>query len=222
MKLCHFLLLYLAFATSFLWANPADDHERAQKKRTPEETKQALQSHKKGAEKLSLEQDDLSADVQDLIDEQTDPQVIKLLSSTEEIMAEVIDLLEESNTDGSTIAIQTEIIEKIFDAAKKKKQGSGKGKENQKNMDSMLEMMKNMMEGGKDVGKKPGQGKPGKGEGGGGGGKGSGSSQGKTGSPDNSDESGVRRVPKSSGNSGGSLPREFQNAMDAYNKGLKN
>lgn len=87
----------------------------------------------------------------------------------------------------------------------------------------MLEMMQNMMEGGKDVGKKPGEGeKPGAGEGpGGGGGKGGGSGSGQTGNPDNTDENSQRRVPKNSGNSGDSLPREFQKAMDAYNKGAQ-
>lgn len=87
----------------------------------------------------------------------------------------------------------------------------------------MLEMMQRMMDGGQDVGQKPGegkqpgQGKGGEGEGQGGGGNGSGGG-GKTGAPDNTDENATRRVPKSSGNSGGSLPREFQKAMDAYNK----
>lgn len=91
----------------------------------------------------------------------------------------------------------------------------------------MLEMMQNMMEGGKDVGQKPGEGKKpgegeGEGEGSGGGGNGSGSGSGQTGNPDNTDESSQRRVPKNSGNAGTSLPREFQKAMDAYNKGAQN
>lgn len=90
----------------------------------------------------------------------------------------------------------------------------------------MLEMMQNMMEGGKDVGQKPGDSKKpgegeGEGEGPGGGGKGSGSGSGQTGSPDNTDENSQRRVPKNSGNAGGALPREFQKAMDAYNKGAQ-
>lgn len=89
----------------------------------------------------------------------------------------------------------------------------------------MLDMMKNMMDGGQDVGKKPGEGeKPGEGKGGegegsGGGGNGSGDGGGQPGAPDNTDENAQRRVPKNSGNAGGTLPREFQKAMDAYNKG---
>ena len=89
-------------------------------------------------------------------------------------------------------------------------------------MGSMLEMLQNMMNGGKDVGEgqEPGNqpgGKPGDqpGQGGSGGGE----AGGKTGDPDNTAENSTRRVPKNSGSSGSSLPREFQKAMDAYNKG---
>lgn len=87
----------------------------------------------------------------------------------------------------------------------------------------MLEMMKNMMQGGQDVGEAPGESAQpgegeGQGEGPGGGGQG-GSASGQNIAPDNTDENSIRRVPKSSGNSGSSLPREFQKAMDAYNKG---
>jgi len=219
MKSLSLSLLCMALTAPIMLASSPNSAVTTPKKQTPKDIKEALNTHHKGAIKLSLEQDDLSADVQDLIDEQTDPKVIELLTATEEIMAESTDLLENHDTNASTIAVQTEIIEKIFDAAKKKKQGSGQG--SSKNMDSMLEMLQNMMEGGKDVGKKPGEGKSGQGEGGGGGGKGSGSGSGKTNSPDNTAENSTRRVPKNSGNSSGSLPREFQKAMDAYNKGVK-
>ena len=87
----------------------------------------------------------------------------------------------------------------------------------------MLEMMKNMMEGGKDVGEGQGEGEgegQGKGAGeGGGGGDGNGGSGGKTGDPDNTAEDSERRVPKNSGTTGSNLPREFHKAMDAYNRG---
>ena len=59
--------------------------------------------------------------------EQTDPEVIKLLRELEEIMADATDQLEATKTDGSTIAIETEVIEKIFEAAKKKQQKGGGG-----------------------------------------------------------------------------------------------
>ena len=92
-------------------------------------------------------------------------------------------------------------------------------------MGSMLEMMQNMMNGGKDVGQGQGEGQgEGQGQGngdGGGGGGGDGDGSGKNGDPDNTDENAKRRAPKNSGNSGGSLPREFQKAMDANNKGAR-
>ena len=220
MKLFHPILLYAVLAAPPLLTAAEPNHTDQ-----PQEMEASIKKYEVSAKKLSLEQDDLSADVQDLIDEQTNPKVVKLLAEIEIVMGEATDNLEQANTDGSTIAIQTEVIEKIFEAAKKKKQQSGgESKDSEKSMDSMLEMMKNMMEGGKDVGKKPGQGKkPGEGEGDtpGGGGKGSGSGSGQTGNPDNTAENSERRVPKNSGNSGGSLPREFQKAMDAYNKGVK-
>ena len=183
---------------------------------------QALIKHAEGAQKLSDEQDELSADVEDLIEEQTNPKIITLLQEIETIMADATDQLELHNTDGSTIAIETEIIEKIFATAKKKQQqqGEGKGKgQPSQGMSSMLQMMKNMMEGGHDEGKgKPSSsGKKGGGNSGGGG-KGGGSDTGKTGTPDPYSETNQRTVPRNSGNAGTALPREFQKAMDAYNK----
>lgn len=117
--------LVTATASHGLLANPAAD-ETAQKL-TSEEVVAAKIKHSEGAKDLSLEQDDLSADVQDLIDEQTHPEVVKLLKEIEITMAEATDLLEQTNTDGATIAVETEVIEKIFEAAKKKQQKSGGG-----------------------------------------------------------------------------------------------
>lgn len=93
----------------------------------------------------------------------------------------------------------------------------------------MLQMMQRMMDGGKDAGegkgeseaegKGKGKGK-GKGSGAGGGnGDGNGGNGGETGDPDNTAANSERRVPKNSGATGSSLPREFHKAMDAYNKG---
>ena len=109
-------------ASSLIAAPPADSKNPADR---AAEKAEAIKTHEAGSKKLSLEQDDLSADVQDLIDEQTDPEVVKLLSEIEVTMAEATDLLEQTNTDGSTIAVETEVIEKIFDAAKKKQKQSG-------------------------------------------------------------------------------------------------
>ena len=82
---------------------------------TTEKAENVLAQHETGAEKLALEQDDLSADVQDLIDEQTDSTIIDMLRKVEVIMADATDLLEEKNTGGATIATETEIIELIFE-----------------------------------------------------------------------------------------------------------
>ena len=186
-----------------------------------------LEQHAERAETLAYEQDDLAADVQDIIDEQTDPKLIELLRETEIIIADATDLLEDSNTGGQTIATQTEVIEKIFDAAKQKQQSQGSGEGKQGNMSSMLEMMENMMNGGKDEGAGKGEGEgesEGQGEGAGsngGGGSGGGNGSGQAQNPDSTPENDNRRVPKSAGNTGKSIPKEFQKAMDAYNKGVQ-
>ena len=90
-----------------------------------EAQKEAVEKHREGAQNLAGEQDELAADVQDLIEEQTDEKLIALLEEVEEVMAEVIDSLDETNTGGPTIAAETEIIEKIFEAAKQRSQQSG-------------------------------------------------------------------------------------------------
>lgn len=221
-------------ATGFLLALPASaETVSPEAKPTPKEVAEGLEKHGSGAKKLAGEQDNLSADVQDLIDEQTNPKMIELLREIEVIMADATDLLTEKNTGGKTIATQTEIIEKIFEAAKKKQQQNQQQQQQQDgqpqqgqgqggNMQSMLEMMQRMMDGGRDLGEgqQPGQekgkqagDKPGQGNGSGG------ASGGNSGDPDRTAENDTRRVPRSAGTSGTTLPREFQKAMDAYNKG---
>ena len=123
MKLTKLMLLCTALATPAIFAEPAD--ENAKSPLTKEEVAQGIQKHSEGAKKLSDEQDELSADVQDLIDEQTDAEVIKLLREIEFIMGDATDLLQQKKTDGATIATETEVIEKIFEAAKKKQQKGG-------------------------------------------------------------------------------------------------
>ena len=173
--------------------------------------------HTEGSEKLADEQDELSADVQQLLIEQTVPQVIELLSKVEGIMDETTDYLADSDTGGQTIAAQTEIIEAIHDAAKAKQQQSGS-----ESGGAMMDMMEKMMDAaegkgegeGKEKGKKPGD-------------------QGGEGQEGESDEANTenggnsggeveeRTVPKAAGTAGKSLPSEFQGALDAYNRGLE-
>jgi hypothetical protein len=192
---------------------------------------EVIKKHAEGAERVADEQDELSADVQQLVIEQTIPEVIELLSSVEGIMDETTDYLSKPDTGGRTIAAQTEIIEKIHEAAKAKQQKQkGEGSEAGGAMMDMMEKMMGEGEGkakgkGKGKGKGEGEGEEeGKGEGGEKGGQGSG---GESDSQNeavggNSDANSIeRRVPKASGNSGKNLPTEFQSALDAYNRGME-
>jgi len=184
-----------------------------------EETReQNLAKHQEGSAKVADDQDELAADVQQLVIEQTMPKVIGLLDQVKDIMNESTDRLAKADTGGETIAAQTEIIEKIH-AAAKEKQSQGQGS---KPGSAMMDMMERMM------GKKPGDGKsPGKGKGGkpsdqGGGGM--------TGDSDTANDanggqaggkSEARRVPKAAGTATLEIPEEFKKAFDAYNRGAE-
>ena len=187
-------------------------HAREEEK-TREEVRLELEE---GATVVADEQDELSADVQQLVIEQTVPKVITLLNEVEDIMDEAIDRLVEADTGGETLAAQTEVIEKIYEAAKEKqKQGGGNPSGS-----AMMDMMERMM------GKSPGDGK-GKGKGDKPGNTGG---EGQTGLSDAANEavggaSGgnteVRRVPKAGGNTSTEIPAEFRKAFDAYNRGAE-
>jgi hypothetical protein len=174
-----------------------------------------IAEHQEGSTKLSGRQDELAADVQQLVIEQTNAKVIELLESVEEAMDEASGLLLDHDTGGVTIAAETDVIERIFEAAKERqKQSGGQGEAS----GAMLEMMQEMMGKGKPA-DKPGD-QQGKGAGDQGG-------EGQTGESDsaNSKDGGTsgtkaeeRRVPKASGKAGQGLPREFQDALDAYNR----
>ena len=97
----------------------------AQEEAAADDQAKTIEKHQAGSEVLAVDQDELAADVQELIDVQTDEGIVTLLEEVEEIMAEVTGRLDESETGGVTIAAETEIIEKIFDAAKKRSQQSG-------------------------------------------------------------------------------------------------
>lgn len=169
--------------------------------------------HAEGSGKLADEQDELSADVQQLVIEQTVEDVIKLLSEVETIMDEATDKLAERNTGGDTIAAQTEIIEKIHQAAKARQQqggGSGAGS-------AMMDMMERMM--GKQDSEKGGKKEPG--EQAGLGSKGESDEANEKVDGNGGGDSVERRIPKAAGSAGKSLPIEFQAALDAYNRGLE-
>lgn len=180
----------------------------------PKDTAAILSKHQEGSKKTSEKQDDLAADVQQLKIEQTNDQVIKLLDEVEQMMDEASENLLDSNTGGDTIAAQTEVIEKIFEAAKKKSgQGQGQGAQ------GMMEMMKRMMgEGAEGDEKKPGN-KPGNKPGDGQKGE-SDTANSATNGSSNGEKSEERRVPKASGVAGQDFPEEYRKALDAYNRAL--
>jgi len=174
--------------------------------------------HQQGATKVADEQDELSADVQQLTIEQSIPKVIQLFKEVEGIMDEATDWLAEYDTGGRTLAAQTDVIEKIYEAAKERQKQQGSGKSGS----AMLDMTEKMMQGdeGKDGEKKDGKGKKPGNQGG----------QGMTGDSDAANEptggagdgkSEIRRVPKAAGTAGHAVPEEFRKALDAYNRGLE-
>ena len=173
-----------------------------------------LADHQPGSLELADSQDELAADVQQLVIEQTHPKVIELLESVEATMGDATDLLAESDTGGPTIAAQTDVIEKILAAAEEKQQQQGQGSGSG---GAMLDMMREMAGKGKAGGKpgKPGQGqgdKAGQGQ------KGDSSSENTNSQGSSNGKSEERRVPKASGKAGQGLPQEFQSALDAYNR----
>ncbi|MBX3742870.1 MAG: hypothetical protein KF712_17935 [Akkermansiaceae bacterium] len=181
----------------------------------PVDKEAVMQQHREGSGKLAEDQDELSADVQQLTIEETVPQVIKLLEEVEGIMDEATDWLLEPDTGGRTIAAQTEIIEKIHAAAKERQKQNGSGQAG----GAMMDMMERMM--GKEPGQGEGQqqGQPGGDQGG------PGNKFGESDTPngnitgDANEKSVARKVPKAAGSAGKALPEEFHRALDAYNRG---
>ena len=118
----------------------------------PPKPEDAIAKHHEGSTKVADKQDELSADVQQLTIEQTIPKVIELFKEVEDIMDEATDWLAEYDTGGRTIAAQTEVIEKIFEASKERQKQSGSGS---KSGGAMMDMMEKMMQEGE--GKERGQ-----------------------------------------------------------------
>ena len=175
----------------------------------------ALAKHRDGSAKVADQQDELSADVQQLTIEQTVPQVIELLDQVKQIMDEATDKLAEFDTGGATLAAETEVIEKIHAAAKEKQKQQGSGQSGSAMMDMMERMMGKDPDGeGKGKGDKPsdkgGQGMTGLSD------EANGATDGQAGG-----KSEARRVPKAGGSAGHALPEEFRKALDAYNRGTE-
>ncbi len=172
-----------------------------------------LAKHRDGSTRLAGEQDELAADVQQLVLEQTVDKVIKLLEEVGDAMDDATDRLEQQDTGGETIAAQTDVIEKIYEAARERqKQGSGDAPNG-----AMMDMLERMMGRTPDVDRQAGNNQPAD-QGG----------EGLTGDSDTANQqtggkttgkAGERRVPKASGTAGRAVPAEFRDALDAYNRG---
>lgn len=173
------------------------------------------------SEELIQKQDYLSGDVQELIEVQTQEGVIQKLEQVETGMVEATLALLEGDTGGETIAIQTEIIENAYEAAKEKQKSQSGQSDTDK---ALMDMLKNMMgeSDGQGQGEKKGE-KKGDGEG-----EGDQAGKGQTGdgNPDTAETSrtsteptgSVRTVPHASGTTGELLPQEFQELIDDYNQ----
>lgn len=189
----------------------------------PEEVKPE-EDHQAGSGKLATRQDELSADVQQLALEQTVQKVIDLLKECEDIMGEATERLMDQDTGGETIGAQTEVIEKILEAAKarqQQQQQQGDGQQQSQAGGAMMDMLERMA-GKETAGDQQGPPKEGQqgGDTGGGGVHGL-SDTANTGgnglAGDGKEEQ--RRVPKAAGTAGKALPEEFRGALDAYNRG---
>lgn len=184
----------------------------------PELLEGEIAEHREGASAVADSQDELATDVQQLVIEQTEPEVIRLLKEVESLMDEATNRLADGDTGGETIAAQTEIIEKIYAAAKEQQEDGSHSEA----AEAMMEMMERMM-GGKPVGQsdqKGNDGKTGDSAGEGNGGKKDADGETDTGAAGGKVEE--RRVPKAAGNGNQEMPAEFRKLLDAYNRGAEN
>jgi len=186
---------------------------KEQKIDTPVKIETAKIDHTKSSYNLSIDQDELNADLQELIDSQTNEQVILFLKQAEALMAEVTDNLEENDTTNKTIGAETEVIEKIYEAAKQKSQESSGSKESKENMGKMLEDFKNggkfKPNSGKGEGEEAGNASPER----------DGTSDAdteRTTTTQSNDATHERRLQKQTGPSGANLPSEYNKALEAY------
>ena len=213
---------------------------------TPEGQTIYTAKHKETAEKLAVQQDELQADTSDLIMGETNEEVVDLLKKCRHAMNDAVDLLENYNTGGPTLAAQSDVIELIYLAAKARMSmpGGGAGGKLPKfgengmkpgsealmnmlrqllGMDSESQSMQQGESEGEGTGEGQGEGqnnrgnKPGKGADG----KSDMASSQERGAsnPDPAVES--RSVPKSTGMSADDMPAEFRKALDAYNRTLQ-
>ena len=202
--------------------------------------------HKETAEKLAVQQDELQADTSDLIMGETNEEVIDLLKKCRHAMNDAVDLLENYNTGGPTLAAQSDVIELIYLAAKARMSmpGGGAGGKLPKlgengmkpGSEALMNMLRQLL--GMDSesqsmqqGDSEGEGQ-GQGQGEGQNGRGNKPGKGADGKSDmaSSQEKGNSSpatavespsVPKSPRLSAAHKPAEFRKALDAYNRTLQ-
>lgn len=101
-------------------AQSLKEYKPTEKKTTPRQAEEILTDRKKSSHQLALIQDELSADVQEIVEDQTNEKVILLFEEVEGLMANVTDNLDIAKTGEETLFKENLIIEKIFEAAKEK------------------------------------------------------------------------------------------------------
>ena len=167
-------------------------------------------------EELSEKQDYLSGDVQELVELQTQEKVIQKLEEVETNMVEATLNLIDGDTSGETIAIQTEIIEKAYEAAKAKQDSKNSKSGTDK---ALMEMLRKML--GKEEKAQPSESKGSSSEKAGGKGQ-----EGEVNSRNEASSTASstlpigsnRSVPRAAPTAGQLLPAEFQELVDDYNK----
>ncbi len=194
---------------------------------------------KERTEALARRMDELSAEAQDLVWNHTNPKLTEFLKGIDGAMLDARDLLEAYRTDGETVAAEQDVLEKIYEAAKKaaqqpsaqpqpqpqpgqqgegqQGQGSQQDQQNQQGLQAMLRMMENML--GITPTEQPGQGQGGSQPGQGAKGPGTGSGAAARG-PHDKEMTEERTVPKAAGNPAGLTPPEFREPLEAFHRAL--
>ncbi|MEM6911614.1 MAG: hypothetical protein AAF555_08510 [Verrucomicrobiota bacterium] len=190
----------------------AQEEEEPPPERTRADILQAQEEKlRRETKTLADRQDELSTNLRDIIENQTNAEVITELEKIDFAMMDAVDLLDFNETGGETIAAETEVIELILAAAEKaaeQSQGQGDG-----TMGSMLEMLKQMagqgqssQPGGQGAGDQAGLGMTGDSE--------SANSLGQ--GTSQLDFGGERTVEKGGGSYRGPLPAEYQDFLSSF------
>jgi hypothetical protein len=110
---------------------------------------------------LAKRMDDLSAEAQDLAWNHTNPKLAEFLKEIDNAMLDARDLLEAQKTGGETVAAQQDVLEKIYEAAKKAAQNSAQQQQQQQQEQQPGEGQPGQGQPGQG---QPGQGQPGQGQ----------------------------------------------------------